>query len=381
MSDCITAFGTINMKSILASGTGQQQTQSVSDEKRPERNSRYRKSSSRSPGDYDYETKQNDIDDTTPGASYFRQLQKAIEQSRNTRPALKEMEPDMLKNPNMLLPGCLKLRDDLTGDDRPTSQQLCRFLNKVTGDLGCSDACNRWMAKTVGGPRYKRGNMHGMFWFRNGMRLCHRLAYTWFVGDIPPGYEVSHTCDSDGNCVNPRHLKLRSKDFRCALPKRGSISEISDASGDRSPSLAQSSKRPKRKLSALSDVSSVDDSDTKSLTPPSPATTTATPATPVGAVGGGISVMLPQLPNVSYCVSPMILAAPYIDVPIYTTSYVPQMPWPTYYYEPIIEEEECNDAPVNDRNPVWLQHHVPTEIPLECVYQQQPLETLGVSPL
>lgn len=34
----------------------------------------------------------------------------------------------------------------------------------------------------------------------------HRFAYEWFVGPIPPGLEIDHTCEIR-NCCNPEHLE------------------------------------------------------------------------------------------------------------------------------------------------------------------------------
>ena len=36
--------------------------------------------------------------------------------------------------------------------------------------------------------------------------LVHRLVYTIFVGDIPEGFDVDHTCGTK-LCVNPDHLE------------------------------------------------------------------------------------------------------------------------------------------------------------------------------
>lgn len=40
-----------------------------------------------------------------------------------------------------------------------------------------------------------------------GVKGAHRVIYTLFVGPIPRGMCVLHTCDTPA-CVNPQHLKL-----------------------------------------------------------------------------------------------------------------------------------------------------------------------------
>lgn len=36
--------------------------------------------------------------------------------------------------------------------------------------------------------------------------LAHRLSYDYFLGPIPPGHDVHHTCENK-ICINPYHLE------------------------------------------------------------------------------------------------------------------------------------------------------------------------------
>src|ERR1700724_3342910 len=89
-----------------------------------------------------------------------------------------------------------------------TGVYLQRFLSKIDRSADC------W---TVGGSRNGAG--YAQVW--NGQRLvmAHREAYEHFIGPIPEGLELDHTCHSrdpscPGNascvhrgCVNPAHLE------------------------------------------------------------------------------------------------------------------------------------------------------------------------------
>jgi hypothetical protein len=79
---------------------------------------------------------------------------------------------------------------------------LHRFMAKVALPDDPDD-CWLWTAGRHGEPRAD----YGAFSLNGEGLLAHRVAYEWFVGPIPKGMEIDHTCFTQ-RCVNPRHLRV-----------------------------------------------------------------------------------------------------------------------------------------------------------------------------
>lgn len=74
---------------------------------------------------------------------------------------------------------------------------LERFLEKT--HKGATGDCWLW----TGG---KKAAGYGQFLVDRKKVIAHRWSYQQFVGPIPDGYEIDHTC-RNRSCVNPGHLE------------------------------------------------------------------------------------------------------------------------------------------------------------------------------
>jgi hypothetical protein len=79
------------------------------------------------------------------------------------------------------------------GKGRPPVDPVVRFMSKVNK----TKTCWLWNASSSWG--------YGQFSSPQGMVKAHRWSYEYFVGPIPAGKDILHTCDVP-RCVNPSHL-------------------------------------------------------------------------------------------------------------------------------------------------------------------------------
>jgi hypothetical protein len=83
---------------------------------------------------------------------------------------------------------------------------LDRFFAKVEkhdDDCPCCDGCWHWTGMRLKGEKLLP---YGYLWLEGKMVRAHRLAHELFIGPIPTGLLVLHSCDRPW-CVNPEHLR------------------------------------------------------------------------------------------------------------------------------------------------------------------------------
>lgn len=89
--------------------------------------------------------------------------------------------------------GFIRVSDLLSGESIGAHALLRRHVT-----LASDSSCILWVGRTNRGG-YGRVEFCATDW------LAHRLSYSTYVGDIPEGFSVLHSCDTP-RCINPEHL-------------------------------------------------------------------------------------------------------------------------------------------------------------------------------
>ena len=96
------------------------------------------------------------------------------------------------------------------------------ILDKLIERYISRNGCWEWTAGTDGCG-------YGRIWFNNKNQTAHTVAYSVFVGPIPDGQHVLHSCDNP-KCINPSHLSLGTH-----LDNMRHKAERGRVSGDKNP--------------------------------------------------------------------------------------------------------------------------------------------------
>lgn len=93
-----------------------------------------------------------------------------------------------------------------------------------TTELFEGSPCLLWRGSPLNADGY--GRIRGWHPSKNGRghrkQFVHRLAYEYFVGPLPPGFEVDHRC-RNRDCWQPPHLEAVTHQVNCA---RGEVGKL-----------------------------------------------------------------------------------------------------------------------------------------------------------
>lgn len=87
-------------------------------------------------------------------------------------------------------------RQGLEEIERPPLEIVRRLLNRSQEGM---NGCWTWT-----GAVNSRG--YGVIKVNGRLKLVHRLSYLAFIGEIPKGITVHHTCNNT-RCIHPDHLE------------------------------------------------------------------------------------------------------------------------------------------------------------------------------
>lgn len=83
-------------------------------------------------------------------------------------------------------------------DSQRHAKTVARFWKYVTTT---DTECWGWTGSTYG------PGLYGRLWDGERIIAAHRFSYQIHHGEIPPGFQVMHSCDNPP-CTNPLHLRL-----------------------------------------------------------------------------------------------------------------------------------------------------------------------------
>ena len=114
-----------------------------------------------------------------------------------------------------------------------------RFMDKVFPDP--NTGCWLWGSANKASGR-------GLFTLDGGSRSAPRVAFMLFVGPIPTGQCVLHTCDVP-ECVNPGHLYLGTQQDN--VRDRDRRGRAADVRGEKNPNASRMTDQKVREIRAL----------------------------------------------------------------------------------------------------------------------------------